>query len=64
MTDSALKQSKIGMVVRVTSGNFLEMFDFFLMGIYASYIAKAFFPREERIRVADAYICDLWSRLS
>jgi MHS family citrate/tricarballylate:H+ symporter-like MFS transporter len=37
-------QSRIGMVVRVTSGNFLEMFDFFLMGIYASYIAKAFFP--------------------
>ena len=37
-------QTKIGMVIRVTSGNFLEMFDFFLMGIYASYIAKAFFP--------------------
>lgn len=37
-------QSKIGMVLRVTSGNFLEMFDFFLSGIYASYIAKAFFP--------------------
>jgi MHS family citrate/tricarballylate:H+ symporter-like MFS transporter len=28
----------------VTSGNFLEMFDFFLFGFYASYIAKAFFP--------------------
>jgi MHS family citrate/tricarballylate:H+ symporter-like MFS transporter len=36
--------SKLSMVVRVTSGNFLEMFDFFLSGIYASYIAKAFFP--------------------
>jgi MHS family citrate/tricarballylate:H+ symporter-like MFS transporter len=31
-------------VLRVTSGNFLEMFDFFLFGFYASYIAKAFFP--------------------
>jgi len=39
-------QSKFGMVIRVTSGNFLEMFDFFLSGVYASYIAKAFFPLE------------------
>jgi hypothetical protein len=40
------RQSKLGMVLRVTSGNFLEMFDFFLSGVYASYIAKAFFPLE------------------
>ena len=32
----------------MTSGNFLEMFDFFLFGIYASYIAKAFFPNESQ----------------
>ena len=37
-------QSKLAAVLRVTSGNFLEMFDFFLFGFYASYIAKAFFP--------------------
>ncbi|UHC15229.1 MFS transporter [Methylobacterium currus] len=36
--------SKVATVLRVTSGNFLEMFDFFLFGIYASHIAKAFFP--------------------
>jgi MHS family citrate/tricarballylate:H+ symporter-like MFS transporter len=36
--------SKIGAVIRVTSGNFLEQFDFFLFGFYATYIAKAFFP--------------------
>jgi MHS family citrate/tricarballylate:H+ symporter-like MFS transporter len=36
--------SKIATVLRVTSGNFLEMFDFFLYGIYASDISKAFFP--------------------
>ena len=36
--------SKVGAVLRVTSGNFLEMFDFFLFGFYATYIAKAFFP--------------------
>ena len=28
----------------MTSGNFLEMFDFFLFGYYASLIGKAFFP--------------------
>ncbi|MEH2511759.1 MHS family citrate/tricarballylate:H+ symporter-like MFS transporter [Nitrobacteraceae bacterium AZCC 1564] len=37
-------QSKLAAVLRVTSGNFLEMFDFFLFGFYATYIAKAFFP--------------------
>src|SRR5271170_7519463 len=36
--------SKIGAVIRVTSGNFLEQFDFFLFGFYATYIAQAFFP--------------------
>src|ERR1700688_4528505 len=39
-------QSKIGAVLRVTSGNFLEQFDFFLFGFYATYIAKAFFPAQ------------------
>src|SRR5437879_2415553 len=38
------RRSKLATVLRVTSGNFLEMFDFFLYGFYASYIAKAFFP--------------------
>jgi MHS family citrate/tricarballylate:H+ symporter-like MFS transporter len=36
--------SKLGAVLRVTSGNFLEQFDFFLFGFYATAIAKAFFP--------------------
>jgi MHS family citrate/tricarballylate:H+ symporter-like MFS transporter len=31
-------------VLRVTGGNFLEMFDFFLYGFYATDIARAFFP--------------------
>jgi MHS family citrate/tricarballylate:H+ symporter-like MFS transporter len=34
----------IATVLRVTSGNFLEMFDFFLFGFYATYISHAFFP--------------------
>ena len=37
-------QSKVGTVIRVTSGNFLEMFDFFLFGFYATNIASTFFP--------------------
>ncbi|MGU3388683.1 MFS transporter [Methylobacterium sp. D53M] len=36
--------SKVATVLRVTSGNFLEMFDFFLFGFYATYISKTFFP--------------------
>src|SRR3984893_1095328 len=44
MTGTSGSQSKLATVLRVTSGNFLEMFDFFLFGFYASYIAKAFFP--------------------
>ncbi|RML91016.1 Citrate-proton symporter [Pseudomonas savastanoi pv. glycinea] len=37
-------RSKAGAVFRVTSGNFLEQFDFFLFGFYATQIASAFFP--------------------
>ena len=39
-------KSRIGAILRATSGNFLEQFDFFLFGFYATYIAKAFFPAE------------------
>jgi MHS family citrate/tricarballylate:H+ symporter-like MFS transporter len=41
--------SKVATVLRVTSGNFLEMFDFFLFGFYASHIAKAFFPTSNEL---------------
>ena len=40
----ATLKSRIGAILRSTSGNFLEMFDFFLFGFYATYIARAFFP--------------------
>ncbi len=36
--------SRIATILRVTSGNFLEMFDFFLFGFYATSIAHTFFP--------------------
>jgi len=39
----ALK-SRFGAILRATSGNFLEQFDFFLFGFYAIPIANAFFP--------------------
>ncbi|MET3971036.1 MHS family citrate/tricarballylate:H+ symporter-like MFS transporter [Bradyrhizobium sp. JR7.2] len=35
---------RIGDILRATSGNFLEQFDFFLFGFYASAIGNAFFP--------------------
>src|ERR1700761_5257934 len=44
MSQASTAPSKFGTVLRVTSGNFLEMFDFFLYGIYATDISKAFFP--------------------
>ncbi|HEX7841488.1 MAG TPA: MFS transporter [Kofleriaceae bacterium] len=44
MSEAGAPSSKIATVVRVASGNFLEMFDFFLFGFYATSIAKAFFP--------------------
>jgi MHS family citrate/tricarballylate:H+ symporter-like MFS transporter len=40
-------KSRLGAILRSTSGNFLEQFDFFLFGFYAPYIAKAFFPSED-----------------
>ncbi|AJC22209.1 MFS transporter [Pandoraea pulmonicola] len=41
---SRSSSSKIATVIRVTSGNFMEMFDFFLFGFYATYISSTFFP--------------------
>ena len=38
------RRAKIWTVVRVSSGNFLEMYDFMVFGYYAPEIARAFFP--------------------
>ncbi|CAN5395966.1 MFS transporter [soil metagenome] len=35
---------KLGAVLRVASGNFLEMYDFIVYGYYAVYIGQTFFP--------------------
>ena len=46
MTAAVSSRSTLGKILRVTSGNFLEMFDFFLFGFYATNIAGAFFPAD------------------
>jgi MFS family permease len=38
------RKSAIWAVIRVSSGNFLEMYDFMVFGYYATAIGKAFFP--------------------
>ena len=47
MMTPAMRRKKIGAVLRVASGNFLEQYDFFVYGYYASYIAKVFFPLDD-----------------
>src|SRR5690348_14393280 len=44
MLSSENHRSRIGAVIRVASGNFLEMYDFIVYGYYATYIAQTFFP--------------------
>ncbi len=43
-TPPVTTRSRLSAILRVTSGNFLEQFDFFLFGFYATYIAHTFFP--------------------
>jgi metabolite-proton symporter len=46
MSAMASRKSKILAVVRVASGNFLEMYDFFIFGYYAAAIGRTFFPSD------------------
>nr|WP_245164054.1 MFS transporter [Bradyrhizobium elkanii] len=46
LVQQATVKSRINAILRATSGNFLEQFDFFLFGFYASAIGKAFFPSD------------------
>ena len=41
---AAERKARIHAVVRVSSGNFLEMYDFMVFGYYAAAIGRAFFP--------------------
>src|SRR6202795_106139 len=49
MSESPQVKSRIGGILRSTSGNFLEQFDFFLFGFYAGSISKAFFPTGDEV---------------
>jgi MFS family permease len=44
MSFSSERKSKMWAVIRVSSGNFLEMYDFMVFGYYAAAIGRAFFP--------------------
>ncbi len=41
-----MRNQKIGAVIRVALGNFLEMYDFMVFGYYAAAIGRAFFPTQ------------------
>jgi MFS family permease len=43
-TNASERKTKLWSVVRVSSGNFLEMYDFMVFGYYASAIGATFFP--------------------
>ncbi len=43
------RRQKIKSVIRVSSGNFLEMYDFMVFGYYAAAIGKTFFPKGSEI---------------
>jgi metabolite-proton symporter len=44
MAENTERKKRIGAVIRVASGNFLEMYDFIVYGYYAKYIGEVIFP--------------------
>src|ERR1051326_546884 len=44
MSSVLQRKSRIASVIRVSAGNFLEMYDFMVFGYYATGIGRAFFP--------------------
>src|SRR6476659_2085058 len=45
MMGSNDRTAKIKSVIRVSTGNFLEMYDFMIFGYYAAAIGRTFFPK-------------------
>ena len=45
MNDQSSRKAKIKAVIRVATGNFLEMYDFMVFGYYAAAIGRTFFPK-------------------
>jgi MFS transporter, MHS family, citrate/tricarballylate:H+ symporter len=60
MSQSPAIQSRLGAMLRATSGNFLEMFDFFLFGFYATSISKAFFPADNEFTSLMLTLMTFW----
>ena len=48
LANDTSRRSKIKNVIRVSSGNFLEMYDFIVFGYYAAAIGRTFFPGDSR----------------
>ncbi|MCL5125863.1 MAG: MFS transporter, partial [Deltaproteobacteria bacterium] len=44
MADNGQRKERIKTVIRVATGNFLEMYDFIVYSYYAKYIGQVFFP--------------------
>jgi MFS transporter, MHS family, citrate/tricarballylate:H+ symporter len=46
-TSAARRRQQMLNVIRVAGSNFLEQYDVFVYGFYASYIGHAFFPTDD-----------------
>jgi MFS transporter, MHS family, citrate/tricarballylate:H+ symporter len=60
MPQTQRDSSKLGAVLRATAGNFLEMFDFFLFGLYAAPIGKAYFATGDAFTDTSAAFVVFW----
>lgn len=59
--DQTIKiKSRLAAILRATSGNFLEQFDFFLFGFYAGPISKAFFPAQNEYNALMLTFTTFW----
>lgn len=47
MPETQARPGHLKKILRVASGNFLEQYDFFIYGYYATYIAQTFFPSRD-----------------
>src|ERR1700716_3386165 len=60
MSQAPQIKSRLGAILRATSGNFLEQFDFFLFGFYAGSISKAFFPTGDEVTALMLTFTTFW----
>ena len=54
------RNAKIKNVIRVSSGNFLEMYDFIVFGFFAGPIGRTFFPGQNPYASLMLVVSDLW----